>query len=75
MDTCTLIIATTLLAIPCQQERSCSQLADGSKQICSNFCRPQPQSYECVKSDGTKYIWTPSPTEGMVVMSPASRPQ
>lgn len=73
MDTCTLIIATTLLAIPCQTEKSCGVTMDHTKQICTSYCRPQPQSYDCERSDGTKYIWTPQPGEGGVISTDLAR--
>lgn len=73
MDTCTLIMATTLLSIPCPQEQSCSQTIDGSKQICMSYCRPTPQSYDCKRPDGTTYIWTPKPGDGVVISTDTAR--
>jgi hypothetical protein len=67
MDTCTLIVTTTLLSIPCQTEQSCGMTLDGSKQICMSYCRPQPQSYSCKRPDGSEYVWTPGPGEGTIV--------
>lgn len=58
-DTCTLIVVTTLLATPCNTERSCSLTMDQSKQICMSYCKPAPASYNCERPDGSKYIWTP----------------
>lgn len=66
-DICTLVMTTTLLAIPCQTDRQCDQTLDGKRQICTSFCRPQPQSYNCERPDGTSYVWTPSPWEAIVV--------
>ena len=68
MDTCTLIIITTLLATPCHSEKRCSFTIDMTKQICTEFCAPAPQSYKCVKPDGSDYIWTPTIQESSVLL-------
>lgn len=59
MDTCTLVFATTLAATPCQQVTSCGVTMDQSKKICSSYCLPPPQVYNCERPDGTIYTWTP----------------
>jgi hypothetical protein len=67
MDTCTLITVTTLLLPSCQTEQSCGMTIDGSKKICMSYCRPLPQSYNCVRPDDTTYVWTPQPGQDTII--------
>ena len=71
MDICTLIFATTLNAVPCQIERQCDTTMDGRRQICTNFCRALPSSYDCERPDGSKYVWTPGPGEATIISNSA----
>ena len=71
MDICTLIIVTTLNAVPCLTVRQCDATMDGGRQNCTNFCRPLPNTYDCERPDGSKYIWTPELGEETVVRNTA----
>jgi hypothetical protein len=68
-DTCTLILITTLLAVPCKEQKKCSMTMDGSKQICMSYCEPAPQTYSCTKPDGSSYLWQPKQGEDTVLLN------
>lgn len=67
MDVCTLLLSTTLLAIPCSTHQSCGVTLEGSRKICMDYCETPPPQYSCVKPDGTSYIWTPEHGEDTII--------
>jgi hypothetical protein len=67
-DICTLILATTLAAVPCNMQKKCSMTMDGSKQICMSYCVPPLDIYSCTKPDGSSYLWEPKVGEDTVLI-------